>query len=193
MPRTKQFDQEAVLEKAKQLFWKQGYHATSIQNLVDHLGINRASLYQAFGGKNQLYEAALNSYRQENSAYLIQRLAAFDSIKEGIKQLFLEAILATGDDQEKKGCFVVNCTTEYLPHHPHILSDLLENKTNFQTLIGHQLKLGVEKGAFSKDMKTEEIAAYLYTLFSGIQIISKVENKVEELEKILEVGLRVLE
>lgn len=53
MPRVKKFDEKEVLEKAMELFWIQGYHATSIQDLVDHLGINRASLYDTYGERNR--------------------------------------------------------------------------------------------------------------------------------------------
>jgi TetR/AcrR family transcriptional repressor of nem operon len=54
MPRVKLFDENEVLNKAMNLFWKQGYSATSIQDLVSHLGINRASLYDTYGDKEKL-------------------------------------------------------------------------------------------------------------------------------------------
>jgi len=56
MPRVKLFDEKEVLTKAMNLFWKQGYAATSIRDLVNHLGINRASLYGTFGDKEQLFK-----------------------------------------------------------------------------------------------------------------------------------------
>ena len=58
MPRTKQFNEEEILKKAMELFWEKGFHATSIQDLVAHLGINRASLYDTFGGKEELFKKA---------------------------------------------------------------------------------------------------------------------------------------
>ena len=54
MPRVKQFNEDEVLNKAMELFWKKGYNATSMQDIVDYLGINRASLYSTFGGKKNL-------------------------------------------------------------------------------------------------------------------------------------------
>ena len=84
MARNKAFEKEIVLEKAKELFWKQGFHATSVQNLVDHLGINRASIYDTFGGKNKLYETALESYRAENLIFLKEHLAKFESVKKSL-------------------------------------------------------------------------------------------------------------
>ena len=60
MPRPKEFDPQEVLDKAVDLFWRQGYEFTSIQDLVDHLGINRASLYETFGDKHQLFLGAIS-------------------------------------------------------------------------------------------------------------------------------------
>ncbi|MCE7002789.1 TetR/AcrR family transcriptional regulator [Kibdelosporangium philippinense] len=62
MPRTKEFDPDAVLRSALNLFWRKGYEATSIQDLVDHLGIGRASMYATFGTKHDLYLRALDLY-----------------------------------------------------------------------------------------------------------------------------------
>ena len=64
MPRTKQFDEKEVLKNAMELFWEKGFHATSIQDLVSHLGINRASLYDTYGGKDELFNTAFETYRQ---------------------------------------------------------------------------------------------------------------------------------
>ena len=58
MARKKQFEEHEILTKATDLFWKQGFHATSIQDLVNHLKINRASLYDTFGGKEELFNKA---------------------------------------------------------------------------------------------------------------------------------------
>ena len=66
MPRVKLFDQNEVLTKAMNLFWKQGYAATSVQDLVQHLGINRASLYDTFGDKDQLFKKSFELYRKQN-------------------------------------------------------------------------------------------------------------------------------
>jgi len=192
MPRTKQFDEKEVLEKAKNLFWKQGYHATSVQDLVDNLGINRASLYGAFGGKNQLYETALSTYRAENMAYLKKRLAEFDSPKNAIQTIFKEAIVESLEDTDKKGCFVVNCTSEYLPRHNHILADLLDNKATFEGIISQTLQRGKDSGDFPQSMNISETAAYLFTFFSGLKVISKIQNDAAEVLKVVQTGLAIL-
>ncbi|MFT4667416.1 MAG: TetR/AcrR family transcriptional repressor of nem operon [Polaribacter sp.] len=193
MARTKEFDKTEVLEKAKQLFWKQGFHATSIQNLVDHLGINRASIYDTFGDKNKLYEMALRSYRDESAVQLQKRTDKFKSIKNGLRTLLREGITAALNDGECKGCFVVNCTSEYLPKHQHILPELLENKIIFENTFSRTLQRGKDNGELSADLNVKDLAAYFYTFFNGIQIIAKVKPNKKELFKTIDLGLRVLD
>ena len=105
MPRTKNFDPAEVLEKAKNLFWEKGYYATSMQDLVDTLGINRASMYDTYGGKDQLFAKALET----PGGLKIQTIHGFCS---GVLRKFpLEINIAPNfkilDDRQKQD-FLVN-------------------------------------------------------------------------------------
>src|SRR5210317_807979 len=111
MPRVKLFDEQEVLTKAMNLFWKQGYAATSVQDLVSHLGINRASLYDTFGDKEQLFRKSFELYRRINIEGLKQFLESYEDIREGFSKLFENAIQESITDKDRKGCFVVNTTT----------------------------------------------------------------------------------
>ncbi len=64
MPRVKEFDPDQALDRAMELFWRKGYEATSVQDLVEHMGINRFSLYDTFGSKHELFMAALDRYSE---------------------------------------------------------------------------------------------------------------------------------
>ena len=71
MARPKEFDQDKALDKAMTLFWQKGYEATSIQDLVDHLGIGRRSLYDTFKSKHDLFIAALDRYQALNRSFWV--------------------------------------------------------------------------------------------------------------------------
>lgn len=193
MARCKQFNKEEVLQKAKELFWKQGFHATSIQDLVNHLGVNRASLYATFGDKNQLYETAFQAYRKEGLAQVSNCVQAFPSVKKGIQTLLQRAIQTSLIDTDGKGCFVINCTTEYLPKHPHILPDLLQNKADFQHIIATALQKGKDTGELSEQLNVNEVAAYLFTFFNGLNIMAKIKQDRKELERSVALALKVLD
>jgi len=74
MPWTKNFDVDRTLDKAMRLFWAHGYEATSMQDLVDGMGINRGSIYSTYGDKRQLFLAALNRYDVECRKSLLESL-----------------------------------------------------------------------------------------------------------------------
>ena len=173
MPRTKAFDKQQVLGKAVDLFWRQGYHATSMQNLVDTLGINRASLYDTFGGKRDLFEQAFESYRKHNKESLARFFDKQISIKNGLEMLFLKSVSSTFDNGEVKGCLVVNCTAEFLPDDSNMLQVLSANRKELEALFCELLKRGVEQGEFETQSDIPVLASYLFTFFSGLNVIAK--------------------
>ena len=64
MARHKEFEREVVLEKAMATFWRYGYEGTSVQTLVENMGINRGSIYDTFGDKRSLFLAAIQHYNE---------------------------------------------------------------------------------------------------------------------------------
>src|SRR4051812_19033882 len=73
--RTKEFDPETALRAALELFWERGYEATSMADLVEHMGVARASIYATFGGKHELYLKALDRYGESVGPYLLTELS----------------------------------------------------------------------------------------------------------------------
>src|SRR4030088_150825 len=88
MARQKEFDREEALQKAMEVFWSRGYEATSIQDLVKHMGINRQSLYDTFGDKHALYLKTLDRYREIEGRKVFELLERPGSVKKTLRQLF---------------------------------------------------------------------------------------------------------
>lgn len=192
MPRTKQFDQQEVLEKAMELFWEKGFHATSMQDLVTYLGINRASLYDTFGGKEALFESAFQLYRQTSTKHIQQLFESEQNVRQGFKALFEKAIEESINDVCKKGCFVVNTTTELIPGDDKIQKILLENKNNAETLFADYVQKGIANGQIDSTKDAREIGLMLFTLFNGIRVLAKVDSNPKKLKKVVNLGLSVL-
>lgn len=193
MSRTKQFQEEEVLQKAVELFWKKGFHATSMEELVQYLGINRASLYDTFGGKRQLFEKAIKKYIRDNEQALHAFLNKQSSLKEGLINFFHLLVKTAVQDQELKGCFVVNTTAELAPHDPEIVKILQENKLNFEEILHQFLKRGLEQHEISADKDLAAIAQYLVVFFNGLKITAKVNPDEAELNSLIRLGLKVLD
>ena len=193
MPRTKQFCEKEVLKKAMELFWEKGFHATSMQDLVDHLGINRASLYDTYGGKEQLFDLAFDQYRKNAGSWVEELFAQQDSVKKGFRTLFEKAIDEVVTHKCRKGCFVVNTITEFTPGNEKMDSTLMEHKTSMENLFVGFVQKGINSGEISSKKNAQELGLMLFTLYNGIRVVSKVDTSAEKLQKVLNSGLSVLE
>ncbi len=192
MPRTKAFNEQDVLEKAIDLFWKKGYHATSMQDLVEHLGINRASLYSTFGNKETLFERAILHYRATSQRGLRSFLFSQPDVRTGLTELFRRAIDESVSDPDRKGCFVVNTVTELAPHDQKIKKMADENQQGFLDILTTYLQAGVDRGEISSDKDLPAIAMLLFTLYNGLKVVGKVELDGARLERAIQVALRAI-
>ncbi len=192
MPRVKLFDEQEVLTKAMNLFWKQGYSATSVQDLVSHLGINRASLYDTFGDKEQLFKKSFALYRKSNIEGLIHFFESRPNIKSGLSELFDIAIQDAILDKEAKGCFVVNTTTELIPNDESLMKIIEDNKRNFENLFYEYLKKGKENGQLKTNQDLKSLASLLFMLYAGIKVVSKVNPVEKELKGSIDLALSLL-
>lgn len=116
MPWEKSFDPEEAVDRAQKVFWAKGYEATSLSDLTDGMGINKGSLYNAFGSKKALFMRALLEYDRDNRQKSLTQLEAIDDPVIAVTTLFDGLIAETMADSEKKGCLLVNTALE-LPHH----------------------------------------------------------------------------
>ena len=181
MPRVKLFDENEVLSKATELFWEKGYHATSIQDLVNHLGINRGSLYDTYGGKKELFYKAFQLYRTNNCNGITTFFKNQKDVKKGFRALFEMGIIESISDKDKKGCFVVNTTTELIPGENELLEILQENKKILEGLFYNFLLKGQQSGEISKSKNIKTISHLFYTFFSGLKVVAKVQTEPKEL------------
>jgi TetR/AcrR family transcriptional regulator, transcriptional repressor for nem operon len=113
--RVKEFDPDEALERALDLFWRHGYEATSIADLVAHLGISRASLYDTFGSKHALYLRALDRYVEERDPAMVAALAQPGPALPAVRALVERFASEAGGPAGARGCLVVNAACERLP------------------------------------------------------------------------------
>ncbi|MDX8032603.1 helix-turn-helix domain-containing protein [Lentzea sp. BCCO 10_0856] len=109
MPDVKHFDPDAVLDEVMALFWRRGAASTGIQDIVTATGLNRSSLYSTFGGKRELYLAALRRYVHERSQPIFARLIADDRGLAAIEDFFAGLITTRCSGAHARwGCMVAN-------------------------------------------------------------------------------------
>ena len=194
MPRKKTFQRDEVLQKAVKLFWKQGYHATSMQDLVDHLGINRSSIYDTFESKENLFLEALREYRRQNSA-AYQGLSARlkeQNVLDFLHSFLKNVALSSLRDPDRKGCFMANCTAEVSAELDAALRLLMQNKEAFVDAFAQAIYTGQQRGEIRAEKPPEYLASYLFTFLNGLQLISRIETDPEVLLGSVEVALSSL-
>jgi len=192
MPRIKLFDENEVLTKAMNLFWKQGYSATSVQDLVAHLGINRASLYDTFGDKEKLFKRSFELYRKQSIDKINQVFQNQPNVKEGFSELFNRNINQATLDEDRKGCFAVNSTTELVPNDESYLEILSSNRKDFENLFYEYLKEGQKKGQLKDCKDLQSLASFLYIIYNGLLVVSKINTNKKELTDSVNLALSLI-
>ncbi|WP_026777017.1 TetR/AcrR family transcriptional regulator [Polaribacter sp. Hel_I_88] len=192
MPRVKLFDEKLVLEKAMNLFWQQGYAATSINDLVSNLGINRASIYDTFGDKEKLFKKSFELYRKTNIEGLNDFFKNRTNVKNGFLELFENAINETLNDTNHKGCFVVNTTTELIPNDESLKNIIAKNKNDVENIFYNYLKKGREKGQLQNNQNLKALASLLFMLYAGIKVVSKVNPQEKEMKDSIALAMSLL-
>lgn len=192
MPRTKDFDENEVLKKAICLFWDKGYNGTSMQDLVDGLGISRSSLYDTFGDKHQLYVKALEQYRQSNREQLLSLIRDAPTAKIAIQQV-LELIVGNLlGDRQRKGCFMVNAGIELASHDTEINAVLCQSEQQMEQAFLKVIEQGQEKGELSTQQSPQALARFLNNTVKGMQVSAKSTTDRGFFRDIIQTALTVL-
>lgn len=193
MARTKDFDESEVLKKAIYLFWDKGYNGTSMQDLVDGLGISRSSLYDTFGDKQTLYLKALEAYQNGYSQQLDCLVAKAPTAKAAIKQVLELIVNELLGDMQRKGCFMVNAGIELASHDAQVNALLCKNEQQMEQFFLRVTKQGQEKGEISAHQSPQALARFLNNTVKGMQVSVKSTNDRGFFEDIVKTALMVLD
>ncbi|MDJ0723525.1 MAG: TetR/AcrR family transcriptional regulator [Prochloraceae cyanobacterium] len=193
MARYKEFNQEEVLEKAMKTFWRYGYEGTSIQNLVDNMGISRGSLYDTFGDKRSLFQKAIAHYDRTVIRQLILPLEAEAASKNAIFDCFDSLINRAVSDRDRKGCFLTNTVVELCPHDSETASQIAQNIKRVEKAFHKALIKAKDRGEIKADLDLEALASFLTSSLQGLRVISKIHCDRQMLADIVKVTLSVLD
>ena len=173
MPWTKQFDTDAALDQAMRAFWAHGYEATSIQDLVRCMGINRGSLYATFGDKRQLFIRALHRYDARHRQDWIAALAASRPPKAAIVGAFEEAIAVALEPGARDGCLLVNTALELSPHDAEISAFVAEALAGMEEFFRTMIEHGQAAGDIPAAIVPADTARALLGLFVGLRVLAR--------------------
>lgn len=192
MPRPREFDRTEVLDRALELFWHRGYEATSMQDLVDAMGIHRGSLYGTFGDKRALFLAALRRYDEVWISSFVAPLSEAGPVRPAIRRILEEAGCAATDGA-RRGCLAINSAVELAPHDPELARRVGSMFSRVEEVLRRALERGRQAGELSAEIDPGALARFLLSVLHGLRVLARAGAEPEALRDTVEVAMRTLE
>ncbi len=173
MARPREFDKEEVLEKAICVFSDKGYNGTSMQDLVDGLGISRSSMYETFSNKHTLYVEALESYQKSANQEVYAIINGSLGAKDAIGKLLEMAVSKLLDKEEHNGCFLVNAEIEVAAHDAGVKEMICQSGLHMESAFMHIIVKGQKDGELAARHDARALARFIATVVKGLQVSTK--------------------
>ena len=193
-PRSKEFDQETVIEQAMQLFCQKGYTATSIRDLVAHLGVSSSSLYGTFGDKDAIFVLALKRHSRMEREMLRQVLSQPNSEPKVIlMQMFQALIDSLLADELPGGSLTLKASVELENRKPEVTAILAEHTEETAALFTEFLAKAAQAGQISLRQPAGHVAHYILFNFFNLNFLAKVNLDRACLDNYVRLVLSVLD
>lgn len=190
MPRTKEFEPGEALDAAMQLFWRNGYAATSIRDLLDGMGIGYGSLYNTFGDKHALFLACLDRFQELRTSWIDEVLE--DSGLSGIEEVFRRTVDGLVGFEPRRGCLLANTAVELGPHDAEVAAKISRYVRHTEAVFERAVIRAQEAGEISADRDPRALARFLVNALHGLRVLARVGTDRAVLEDVVRVALDVL-
>lgn len=191
--RPRSFDKEEVLDRALEVFWRHGFQSTSMSELTAAMGLNKPSLYAAFGDKEQLYLLSLERYMKARLAKHAAILAAESDGRRAIERFLCSMADMVTDPELPGGCFVINGTADCggpsMP--PAVEMALRQALRGSESMLQQRLERAQRDGQLSSHESVQDLAAFFISLFAGLCVLAKSGAARAKLDTAITAAMRV--
>ncbi len=186
--RPRSFDVDKALDKALRVFWEKGYEGASLTDLTKAMGINRPSMYAAFGDKEELFRKALDRYETGPSAFM---RAAFDEPcgRDSIHKILLGVVESLSNPKNPKGCLLVQGALACSDESKAIRQELMERRASNEAEIAKRLKRAKAEGELPDDVNPSDLARFYVTVMRGLAVESATGATRAELTRVVETAM----
>ena len=186
--RPRAFDIDRALDRALRVFWEKGYEGTSLSDLTKAIGINRPSLYAAFGNKESLFRKALDRY-EKTAAFVL------DAINEPTARRFAEGLLHSAADMvtnphNPPGCLTVRGALASGEEADPIRLELALRRSEGEASIRKRLDRAKREGDLPPHANPADLARYLATVYQGMSVQAAGGATREQLRRVAKIALR---
>ncbi|MFI8461954.1 TetR/AcrR family transcriptional regulator [Kitasatospora sp. NPDC085464] len=186
--RPRAFDAEAALDRALEVFWRQGYEGTSLADLTAAMEINRPSLYAAFGNKEQLFHKVLDRYFTSPGAFASEALEA-PTAQGVVEHLILGAVELTTGPQSPRGCLSVNSVHACGPDSEPIRREVIARRMAGEAALRRRFEQAAD---LPVGTDPRVLAQLVYTVTDGIAVQAASGCTREQLREVADLALRTL-
>jgi TetR/AcrR family transcriptional repressor of nem operon len=193
MARPKEFDPSEAMKEAMGAFWENGYHATSMNDLLSEMKLNRGSLYDTFGDKKTLFLAALAEYERQARQAFAAILEKPGSAKAAIRQWVATAADTCTGDAGQRGCLGLKAAVEMAPHDPDVANWVREITRARELMVAKVIKRGQAEGEINGGLDARVVARYLLMSLAGLKIMGVSSPSPRDVREVVSLILRVLD
>ncbi|UQZ36652.1 TetR/AcrR family transcriptional regulator [Paenibacillus sp. PK3_47] len=192
MGRNRAYNEDQVLDAAMQLFWEKGYEATSLSDLTSRMQIQRPSIYSGFGGKRELFEAALRKYTTAHASEIRTRLQSGPSVKEAFRAFFEAVVEDEYAALPRKGCFCINTMVELAPHDEKFEILTREHQMYLSVIFQETIERGIQSGELESGMDIKAVSQSLVVSLIGLTVLLKSRPKRSFVDNTIKTALTLL-
>ncbi len=183
------FNQEEALDKALKVFWSRGYEGASMTELTETLGINKPSIYAAFGNKEALFRKALAKYIAGPAAFVGTAMHE-PTAHQAVETLLMQAVNFFSDKSTPNGCMIVQGALTCGQSSLAIQQELIAYRGNFEDTLTKRFELAKVQGELAAKVNTKQLAKYIATVHQGMSVQATSGATREELIAIVVMALK---
>jgi AcrR family transcriptional regulator len=187
--RLRQFDADDALDRALEVFWARGYEGATLPELTAAMGINRPSLYAAFGNKEQLFRKTIDRYQTGPQAFVAEALEE-PTARAMAEALFAGFVRMQRDRSGSRGCMVVSgalaCGEEAEP----VRRELARLRQATVAALRERFERAVREGDLPRGTDCATLARYIATVLNGLAVQAASGATGTELRQVAAMAMR---
>jgi AcrR family transcriptional regulator len=187
--RPRAFDPDEALDRALKVFWRLGYDGTALSDLTEAMGINRPSLYAAFGNKEALFGKVLDRYNEGPGAYSVQALDE-PRARDVAERLLYGAVDLTTGEFTPHGCLNIHGALACAPDSEPVRQDLVRRRAAGEAALRRRFERARAEGDLPAECDAGDLARYVTTVTQGIAVQAAGGAGAEELRRVAEMAMR---
>jgi AcrR family transcriptional regulator len=187
--RLRQFDADVALDRALEVFWARGYEGATLPELTKAMGINRPSLYAAFGNKEQLFRKALDRYQTGPMSFLTEALGE-PTARSATEAIFSGFIDLQRNREKARGCLIVSGALASGEAAETVRQELARLRQSIVAVFRKRFESAVENGDLPKGTDCATLGRYVATVLGGLAVQAASGTSEKELRLVAALAMR---